>query len=216
MRVRFLLTVAIVLTAAFVLAQQSSQQPTTAPEPSAPQTMTMPQQSGQQPMGQSMPMPQQSTQQSMTMSQASDQEPMVKTSEEARFATVPGLPDCITATTERGDPKTGPNVTFVKVTSGCSIPWHWHTANEQNMFVSGSGQVQAKGQQAQPVSQGAFVYMPAQHQHQLTCPNGCTFYRSADGANDVHYVDAAGNEISPETALSAVGEHPATTVSARQ
>ncbi len=152
----------------------------------------------------------------MTMSQPSAEEATVKTAQDANFKTIPGLPDCVTGVVERGDPKTGAYVAFVKETAGCTIPWHRHTANEQVMYVSGTAQLQMKGQQSQTVGQGAYAYIPSNHQHQLICPNGCSYYLSRDGASDIHYVDAAGNEISPETALAAVGEHPATAVSARQ
>ena len=103
MRVRFLLTFATVLMAALALAQ-SGQQPITAP-PSTPQK---------------------SAQQPMTMEQPSGQEPIIKTAEQSAFKTSAGLPDCYTSVIERGDPKTGPYVAYVKLPSGCTLPWHWH------------------------------------------------------------------------------------------
>ncbi len=202
MRVRILLTVTIVMMAALVLAQQSTPPSTTPP-------------SEQQPLGQPMSTPQSSTQQPMAMP-TSSQEGMVKTAQDADLKTIPGLPDCVKGVVERGDPKTGPYVAYVKQAAGCTIPWHWHSANEQVMYASGSGQLQMKGQQAQTVDQGAYAYIPSKHQHQLTCPSGCTYHLSRDAAADVHYVDAAGNEITPETALAAVGEHPASAVAAKQ
>lgn len=201
MRVRLLLCLAMLLIAAFALAQQSSQSP---------------QQSGQQPIAQPASTPQTSSQSPMTMSQSSEQEPTVKTAEQNAFKTSPILPECATSSVERGDPKSGPSVTYNKLASGCSIPWHWHSANEQVLFVSGTGQFQAKGDEVKTMSQGAYISMPARHPHQLTCPNGCTLYSIRDGAADYHFVDTAGNEISPETALAAVGEHPAASVAAKQ
>lgn len=41
-------------------------------------------------------------------------------------------------------------------------------------------------------------------------------YVVREGAADVHYVDARGKEISPQVALAAVGEHPASAVSTQQ
>jgi len=158
--------------------------------------------------------PMQSAQQPMSMS-TSGQEPLVKTIQQGTFNTPPNLPGCFTQVVERGDPRTGPYIAFVKLASGCTLPWHWHTANEDLMFTSGTGQFQAKGQQPQTVSEGAYVSMPSRHQHQLACPSGCSFYLTRDGAADIHYVDAAGNEISPETALTAFGERPVKVVSAR-
>jgi quercetin dioxygenase-like cupin family protein len=222
MRVRILVTVAmLLLIAAPALTQQSGQQPTTGAQtsgqqPAAQQPMSMPPQSGQQPIGQPTSTPQQAGQQPMTMPQQTGHGPMVKSAAEARFANVPGLPDCVTSAVQRGDPKTSSSVTFVKVASGCTVPWHWHSASEEVMFVSGTGQLQAKGQQVENVSSGAYAFMPAQHHHQITCSNGCSFYRSSDGPVDIHYVDTAGNEISPETALAAVGERPAKIVASQQ
>ena len=72
------------------------------------------------------------------------------------------------------------------------------------------------GQPAQILSQGAYAYVPAGHQHQESCLDGCTYYVIREGVADVHYVDARGKEISPEVALAAVGEHPAAAESTRQ
>ena len=67
-----------------------------------------------------------------------------------------------------------------------------------------------KGQQAQTLTQGAYAYVPANHQHEESCLDGCTYYVIREGAADVHYVDALGKEISPEVALAVVGERPPT------
>jgi hypothetical protein len=73
-----------------------------------------------------------------------------------------------------------------------------------------------KGQQVQILSQGSYAYVPANHQHQETCLDGCTYYVVREGVADVHYVDATGREISPGTALAAVGERPAAAIPTRQ
>jgi hypothetical protein len=39
-----------------------------------------------------------------------------------------------------------------------------------------------------------------------------TFHRISDGPIDIHYVDAAGNEIAVDKALAAFGERPAAAV----
>ena len=64
------------------------------------------------------------------------------------------------------------------------------------------------GEKAKTLSQGSYAYVPANHQHEESCLDGCTYYVIREGAADVHYVDAGGKEISPEVALAAVGEHP--------
>jgi quercetin dioxygenase-like cupin family protein len=142
------------------------------------------------------------------LAQQSMQQPMVTSPAGANFVTSPALPDCYSSVLERGDPKGSGSVTLVKLTSGCVVPRHWHSANEEVTFTSGTGQIEMAGGQPQTLSAGTYVYMPARHVHQVTCKDSCTFYRTVDGPTDVHYVDSAGNEIAPATALAAFGEHP--------
>ena len=158
----------------------------------------------------------QSVRQSTSPSHRSVQEPFIKTAQENTFTTSTVLPDCYTYAVERGDPKTGPSVTLSRLAAGCKVPWHTHSANAQVLFVSGTFQLTMKGQPAQILSQGAYAYVPAMHQHQESCLDGCTYYVIREGAADVHYVDARSKEISPEVALAAVGEHPAAAESIRQ
>ncbi len=135
-------------------------------------------------------------------------EPVIKTAKQNSFNTSVVLPDCYTYAIERGDPKTGPSVTLSKLAAGCKVPWHTHSANAQVLFVSGRFQLQMKGQPVQILTQGSYAYVPANHQHLESCLDGCTYYVVREGAADVHYVNAAGNEITPETALAAVNERP--------
>lgn len=62
----------------------------------------------------------------------------------SKFANLPGLPACATLSVQRGDPSKGPAVVLLKTKAGCVIPWHWHTADEQLMMVSGSAKVAMK------------------------------------------------------------------------
>ena len=140
---------------------------------------------------------------------ARDVAKQLKTAHQNTFTTSAILPDCYTYSVERGDPKTGPSVTYSKLAAGCKVPWHTHSANAQVLFVSGTFQLQMKGQQVQILTQGAYAYVPANHQHQETCVDGCLYYVIREGAADVHYVDERGKEISPDVALAEVGEHPA-------
>jgi quercetin dioxygenase-like cupin family protein len=145
----------------------------------------------------------------------SHEEPMIRSAQQNTINTSPILPDCYTYAVERGDPNTGPSVTLSRLAAGCKVPWHIHSANAQVLFVSGSFQLMMKGQKAQILGRGAYAYIPAKHQHEEICLDGCMYYVIREGAADVHYVDAAGEEISPATALAAVGESPATATSAR-
>ncbi len=48
--------------------------------------------------------------------------------------------------------------------------------------------------------------MPSRHVHQFGCAKKCMLYVFSDAAFDMHYLDAAGKEISPGEALKKVGE----------
>lgn len=157
----------------------------------------------------------QSGRQLIRASDLSDQAAFIKTAQQNTFQTSPVLPDCYTYDVDRGDPKTGPSVTLSRLAAGCKVPWHTHSANAQVLFVSGHFQLQMKGQQVETLTQGSYAYVPANHQHQESCLDGCTYYVIREGAADVHYVNGAGKEISPDIALAAVHEHPAQARSTR-
>jgi quercetin dioxygenase-like cupin family protein len=144
------------------------------------------------------------------MAQQSVQPPQFVNADEARLVSVPGAPECATFAVEHGNPKAEGSVTLMKLASGCTVPMHWHSTNEQMMLVSGRAQVDMQGEQPHTLKAGGYYFMPAHHFHQLSCASDCTLHRAVDGPIDIHYVDAAGNEISAEKALAAFGERPAT------
>ncbi len=135
--------------------------------------------------------------------QGTEVKPIVTTAASAKFGTIPNAPACFTVAVERGDPSTGPSVLLAKFTSGCVAPWHWHTPNETVMVVSGSLEFQMKDDKASVARHGDFVYLPEHHVHRATCLGStpCMIFLSSDAAFDVHWVDAAGQEIPLETAL---------------
>ena len=147
-------------------------------------------------------------QQSMQQTQQSTQQPVVTNQQAANFVSSPAMPDCYSFALERGDPKGSGSVTLIKLNSGCTVPRHWHSANEELTFTSGTGQIEMDGGQPQAISVGTYVYNPARHVHQLTCKDTCTAYRTVDGPIDIHYVDTTGNEIAPATAIAVFGERP--------
>ena len=126
-----------------------------------------------------------------------------------KFATPPGMPTCTTASVVSGDPATGPSILLAKSAAGCSIPWHWHTPNENLMIVSGTGSAQMKDGKAVALHAGAFAQMPSKHVHQFGCAKACMLYVFSDAAFDMHYVDAEGKDVSPDEALKKVHEVPA-------
>src|SRR5262249_4940423 len=64
-------------------------------------------------------------------SHAKDPEQMIALNPQTlTFQPIPDMPPCASAAILRGDPRTGPAWVLLKLTSGCRVPWHWHTANE--------------------------------------------------------------------------------------
>lgn len=126
---------------------------------------------------------------------------VVKNPAPAEFAKIPGVPDCFTAAAQRGDPTKGPSTLLIKGSAGCSVPWHWHTPNEQLLMVSGTGRIQMKGDKLVLLRPGGFGFAPSHHVHRFSCSGPCMACLVSDGPFDIHYVDGAGKEIPPEEAL---------------
>ena len=117
-----------------------------------------------------------------------------------KFGPVPGLPACMTGAPKNGDPGKEAFVILAKATTGCKVPWHWHTGNEQLMIVSGRAKVEMK-EASSMMSVGDYINLPAKHAHQFTCLAACELFIESDRAFDIHYVDAEGKEIPQEEAL---------------
>jgi len=107
----------------------------------------------------------------------------------------------VTAAPVRGDPAKGPSVLLVKLASGCRIPWHWYTATEQLMFVSGAGTLEMKDGKPIRLRAGSYASLPGRQIHQPTCSSSCVFFNTADADFDIHYVDESGKEIPADEAL---------------
>ncbi len=117
------------------------------------------------------------------------------------FARPANAPSCVTAATLHGDAKQGPASMMFKMPQGCVVPWHWHSANEQMIMVSGSAKFEGKNHEPIVVKQGGYIYAPANEIHRFTCLGSCMVARTLDKAYDMHFVDSAGKEISLEAAL---------------
>lgn len=128
--------------------------------------------------------------------------PTVASPAKMKFDNVPNIPKCAKAAALHGNPMEGAFVLLVKATPGCTVPRHWHTANEQLAFVSGSAAVTMPNEKPQVMSASHYVYLPSKNQHTFACKTACSFYLISDGAFDIHYVDDAGQEISADQALA--------------
>src|SRR5512145_723213 len=71
---------------------------------------------------------------------AEDTEEMITLNPQTlKFTPIPDMPDCASAAILRGNPRSGPAWVLLKLASGCRVPWHWHTANETLVVISGRG-----------------------------------------------------------------------------
>ncbi len=129
--------------------------------------------------------------------------PVVVAPNFAKATTPANAPPCVKGLALEGNPKTGPHVVIYRFTAGCIVPWHWHTAEEKVMMVSGEATIQVEGGKPEVARSGAFFSMPSHHIHEFTCPTACEFFASRTAAFDIHYVSPDGNEISLEQALAA-------------
>ena len=119
----------------------------------------------------------------------------------SKFANFPGLPKCLMGSVQSGDPSTGASVILGKATTGCVIPWHWHSASEQLMIVSGAAKVGMKDGKPIMVHSGDYLSLPEKNVHEFTCVAACTLFIVPSGVFDIHYVDKDGKDISPDEAL---------------
>jgi quercetin dioxygenase-like cupin family protein len=127
----------------------------------------------------------------------------------AKFGNLPVLPKCGTISVASGDPSKGAATIMAKAAAGCVIPWHWHTAREQLMFVAGTAKIEMKDGAPARLHGGDYINLPSKNVHQFTCVAACTFFLATDGTFDIHYVDASGNEMSMEDALKPKAKAPA-------
>ena len=127
-----------------------------------------------------------------------------------KFLPIPDMPSCASAAIVRGNPRNGPAWVLLKLASGCRVPWHWHTANETLMVISGRGTLAMKDGPPLAIAPGAYASLPSRHVHQASCTHACLFFNTADAAFDIHYVDADGKEIAPADAFKRAARGKAT------
>ena len=138
----------------------------------------------------------------------------------AKFAAVPGVPDCAALAVLKGDPGKGPSVVEMKFTPGCIIPWHWHTASESAVPLSGLLEISMKEEKPVLLTNGDYGYLPSKHIHQAKCTGSkpCAAIFFLDAPFDIHYVDKSGDEIPAAQALAEADKlmtKPATKPSAK-
>ena len=128
---------------------------------------------------------------------------VVRNPESLEYIAIPDMPACSTAAILYGNPRFGAASVLLKLASGCRVPWHWHTANETLVVISGQGSIAMRDGPPLKFVPGAYAYLPAHHAHQATCTRTCILFSGADAAFDIHYVDDRNQEIPLEQAMGA-------------
>jgi quercetin dioxygenase-like cupin family protein len=142
------------------------------------------------------------------LARAQEPMPMGTNTDQMKLAAFPGLPTCIPGALLNGDATKGAFIAYAKGRAGCIVPWHWHTASEHVMLVSGVLRMETKDGKPFELKAGGFALVPSHHVHQARCLKSCAMYIYSDGAFDMHYVDSKGNDLTPDDALKAVKETP--------
>ena len=129
-------------------------------------------------------------------------ETIMKNPSELRFAPSPAImPDCFVAALERIDRATGGATIIAKSDGPCILPFHWHNSDEQITVVSGEVEMQMKDGPLMKMETGAYLYLPAKTVHTWVCTGPCVHFVQSMGPWNVHYVNAAGDEIPLTEAL---------------
>jgi mannose-6-phosphate isomerase-like protein (cupin superfamily) len=116
----------------------------------------------------------------------------------SKFAGSPDFPPCGVASKQDGKSGGGLSILLLKFEAGCVLPWHWHTPNERLMMISGSARNDMKDMEPVMLNQGDFLMLPSSHTHKFTAISAVQLFLISDAKFDIHYVDAAGKEISAE------------------
>ena len=105
-----------------------------------------------------------------------------------RFSPDKGV-KCLSSALETGDPATGPSTWILKAPAGCVVPWHYHTAEEQLIVISGSVLAEMSEHPRTRLGPGGFAVMGSRMAHQFTCRKGaaCLMMVAFDRAYDIFW-----------------------------
>src|SRR5437763_3794435 len=76
---------------------------------------------------------------------------------------------CLLSAVEAGDPTASRSTLILKASFGCVVPWHYHTAEEQLIVISGAVLAEMADQQPSWLGPGGFAVMECRMPHQFTC-----------------------------------------------
>ena len=80
-----------------------------------------------------------------------------------------GEPACLKVARENGDPDRGASTFLLEAPSGCVVPPHYHTAEEQLMVARGDVLTGMDGMAEATLGPGGFAMMPSKAMHWFTC-----------------------------------------------
>jgi quercetin dioxygenase-like cupin family protein len=98
-----------------------------------------------------------------------------------------GEPACLKVARENGDPDKGASTFLLEAPSGCVVPAHYHTAEEQLMVVRGDVLTGMDGMPEQTLGPGGFAMMPSKAMHWFTCKSKdtCLMFVTFDRTYDI-------------------------------
>jgi quercetin dioxygenase-like cupin family protein len=109
------------------------------------------------------------------------------------FSSVKFSPDkdvqCLASAIETGDPATGRSTVILKASAGCVVPWHFHTAEEQLIIISGAVLAEMTDHRPTRLGPGGFAMMGSRMPHQFTCQgkSACVMIVTFDRAYDIFW-----------------------------
>jgi quercetin dioxygenase-like cupin family protein len=99
---------------------------------------------------------------------------------------------CLQSALETGNPDTGPSTFLLKAPAGCSVPAHFHSADEQLIVIQGRVATGMKGTPSVTLTPGGFAAMPGKAIHWFSCEGKepCLMVVSFDQKYDIVWVGA--------------------------
>ena len=96
---------------------------------------------------------------------------------------------CLSSALETGDPTRGRSTFVLKAPPGCVVPWHFHTAEEQLIIISGIVLAEMTDHQPTRLGAGGFAVMGTRMAHQFTCrgKQSCLMFVAFDRAYDIFW-----------------------------
>jgi len=98
-----------------------------------------------------------------------------------------GEPACLKVARENGDPDIGASTFLLEAPSGCVVPAHYHTAEEQLMVVRGDVLTGMDSMPETTMGPGGFAMMPSKAMHWFTCKSKdtCLMFVTFDRKYDI-------------------------------